>query len=88
MSPQALIFLYDFGFPFMGHVQSGNIFVDGNICQLGGYENMLLGYRSRQYREVAKEGHVDSIDVIMFGEWVGVAVGVAMVRVPLRSCDL
>ena len=51
----------------LGHVQSGNIFVsqDG-VCRLGGYENTLLGYRSRFYR-MCKD-HLEHMDVIMFGE--------------------
>ena len=35
-------------------------------CQLGGYENVLLGYRAQHYDRFAD--HMDSIDVLMFGE--------------------
>ena len=35
-------------------------------CQLGGYENALLGYRTQHYNRFAD--HMDRIDVLMFGE--------------------
>ena len=54
------------GFPVLGHVQSGNIFVQDGVCRVGGYENTLLGYRSRFYRMC--EDHLEHMDVIMFGE--------------------
>ena len=49
----------------LGHVQSGNIFVQDGVCRVGGYENTLLGYRSRFYR-MCKD-HLEHMDVIMFG---------------------
>ena len=52
----------------LGHVQTGNIFVDDNTCRLGGYENTLLGYRSQLYHKIEKAGCLESIDVLMFGE--------------------
>ena len=58
--------LYKAGFPALGHITTGNIFlVDGNTFVLGGYENTLLGYPSQfdfgeQYKEF--------VDVIMFGK--------------------
>lgn len=51
----------------MGHVQTGNIYVDGSVCQLGGFENTLLGYRTRLHSRIAEGDHMESIDVIMFG---------------------
>ncbi len=36
-------------------------------CCLGGYENTLLGYRSRIYKSIAKADLRHRIDVIMFG---------------------
>ena len=51
----------------MGHIQTGNIYVDANVCQLGGFENTLLGYRSRLHTRIAEGGHLESIDVVMFG---------------------
>ncbi len=36
-----------------------------SVCRLSGYENTLLGYRTRQYKLFAE--HADSIDVLMFG---------------------
>ena len=51
----------------LGHVQSGNIFVvDGDICQLGGYENTLLGYKTRLFMRC--KDHLDRFDTILFGE--------------------
>ena len=35
-------------------------------CRLAGYENTLLGYKTRLYKLL--KGHLDAIDVIMFGE--------------------
>jgi PX domain-containing protein kinase-like protein len=62
---EALRVLYRKGFPPLGNLQSGNIFVDRKICRLSGYENTLLGYRSRHYRLV--KVHPDAMDTIMFG---------------------
>ena len=51
----------------MGHIQTGNIFVEGEICRLGGYENTLLGYKTRSFK-ICKP-YLDTIDLILFGEW-------------------
>ena len=59
-------FLYDVGFSMLGHVQSGNIYVVDGVCKLGGYENTLLGYKTRLYR-LCKD-HTAHLDVILFGE--------------------
>ena len=127
---QGMIYLYDQGFPCIGHVQSGNVFV-GDIdemvkvildeepvdyeekvkdtfdvgmavdcdiveggkeeevvvddvvescgqenrskkifCRVGGYENMLLGYKTRLYGTMASRDLLDRIDVVMFGQIV------------------
>ena len=52
----------------LAHVHTGNIYIDdeGN-CRLGGYENKLLGYRTRIYTSAVKQGFYADIDVIMFG---------------------
>ena len=63
---QAMMFLGDLGLPLMDHVQSGNIFVVGDVCFLGGYENTLLGYKTRIYR-LCKD-HLSYLDVILFGK--------------------
>lgn len=66
---EAMAYLYKQGFPLLGHVHTGNIFiVSEDCCKLGGYENTLLGYRTRIYRECVKGGYLNSIDIIMFGE--------------------
>ena len=61
-----MVFLYKQGFPVLGHVHSGNIFVQDGVCRLGGHENTLLGYRSRFYRMC--QDHLEHMDVIMFGK--------------------
>jgi hypothetical protein len=63
---QGVLYLYSRKFPrALGHIQTGNIFIDGDICTLGGYENTLLGYKTRSYK-LCKE-HLESIDLILFG---------------------
>ena len=63
---QAMKFLYGKGFPVLGHVQSGNVFIDeDDNCLLGGYENTLLGYKTRLYRLC--RNNLQHFDVIMFG---------------------
>ena len=63
---KAVLFLYSKEFPMLGHVQSGNIFVDDkDVCHLGGYENTLLGYKTRLYRLC--RNYLQHFDVIMFG---------------------
>jgi PX domain-containing protein kinase-like protein len=62
---EALRILYRKGFPPLGNLQSGNVFIDGGVCRLSGYENTVLGYRSRHHRLV--RDHSDSMDTIMFG---------------------
>ena len=61
-----MLFLYDRGFPQLGHIQSGNVFIVNDVCLVGGYENTLLGYKTRMYK-MCKE-HIQRLDVIMFGE--------------------
>ena len=66
---EAILFLYKVGFQTVGHVHSGNIFMATDThCKLGGYENALLGYRTRLYRACSQEGYLNNIDLIMFGE--------------------
>ena len=60
------MFLYSKNFPTLDHVQSGNIFVVDDVCLLGGYENTLLGYKTRLYMKC--KDHMDQLDVILFGE--------------------
>ena len=65
---QAVVSLYNLGFPAIGQIHSGNIFVGQNGYLLGGYENTLLGYRTSCYDDVVNGGFLDGIDVVMFGE--------------------
>ena len=60
------MFLCELGLPPIDHVQSGNAFVVDEVCKLGGYENTLLGYKTRIYR-LCKD-HLPHLDVILFGE--------------------
>ena len=69
---QAIEYLHKNGLKQIGHVQSGNIFIEGDTCLLGGYENALLGYRSRLHQVC--ENHLSSIDTIMFGEHITIAI--------------
>ncbi len=66
-------FLYHCGFPTLGHIHSGNIFVEegtkGHVtCRLAGYDMLFLGYRSRLYRMIRESGNLHRIDMIMFGK--------------------
>ena len=63
---QAMKFLYSQGFPTLGHVQTGNIFVVNDVCQLGGYENTLLGYESRLFGLCMD--YLQHFDIILFGK--------------------
>ena len=60
-----MVFLYDLGFPPLGHVQTGNIFMEGGECQLGGYVNTLLGYETRLH--FLSHSKV-KVDVVIFSE--------------------
>ena len=67
-------FLYDVGFPLLGHIHTGNVFMEVDeegkeVCRLGGYENTLLGYRTPFYKKILEGGHLNKIDVIMFGKF-------------------
>ena len=62
------MFLYKKGFPPLGHVQSGNVFVEGEVCHLGAYDITLLGYKTRLYSKIKEQGVLVSIDTVMFGE--------------------
>ena len=70
------------------HVHTGNIFVDGDICRLGGYDNTLLGYRTSLYRTIAEKNLLQNIDVIMFGECIVSHVTSLTMCFLSRSCDL
>lgn len=70
---QGMSFLYEIGFHALGHVHTGNIFVDidsedQEVCQVGGYEQTLLGYKTRLYRDILNKKLLKYIDIIMFGK--------------------
>ena len=65
---QTFLSLYKLGFPPLGNVHTGNIFITKEGIKLGGYENVLLGYRTRLYRGIEQEDCLRHIDGIMFGE--------------------
>ena len=62
---EAILFLYDLGFPPVGHIQTGNIFKTPDGYKLGGYENTLLGYKSRYHHLCLAYGN--DVDIIMLG---------------------
>ena len=49
-----------------GHIHTGNIFLDGDVCQLGGLENMLLGCRPRDHWKF--DDYKNMMDIFMLGE--------------------
>ena len=66
---EGVAILYKLGFPPLGHIHTGNIMVySDDHCKLGGYENTLLGYRTRLYRLCSTEGYLENIDIVMFGK--------------------
>lgn len=52
----------------LGFVHIGNIFVEGNTCKLGGFENALLGLQTRRHFKF--EDYSDEIDLFMFGMFI------------------
>ena len=64
-----MVYLYEQGLKPLGHIHTGNIFVEGEMCRLGGYENRLLGYRTRLDNLCRTFSCSEDIDTIMFGEW-------------------
>ncbi len=64
-----MLYLYGRGYNPLGHIQTGNIYIQNNdTCRLGGYENTLLKNRARLHRTCANFKCLDAIDTIMFGE--------------------
>ncbi len=66
-------FLEKSGFPVVGHIHSGNIFVEedteGRVtCRVAGYDTLLLGYKTRLYNKIRESGKLERIDTIMFGK--------------------
>ena len=60
--------LYQLGFPQLGQIQSGNIFIEGDTLRLGGFENVLLGYANAESEKFHEyRGHIDRI---MFGKHI------------------
>jgi hypothetical protein len=58
--------LYQLGFPQLGQIQSGNIFIEGENLQLGGFENTLLGYSAAGSEKFQQ--YYGDLDRIMFGK--------------------
>ena len=53
------------GFPQLGHIQSGNIFLEGDSSvRLAGFENTLLGYTTANTKFLQYQ----AIDRVMFGK--------------------
>ncbi len=51
----------------LGHIHTGNIFVFGETCRVGGFENILLGF-SKKKKELFEEFQ-DKLDAYMFGKF-------------------
>ena len=71
----------------------GNIYIEeteerGRVCKVGGYENTLLGYMSRLYRELESRMNMDMIDVVMFGKYGDTLTIGLLSCYHTRSCDL
>ena len=47
-------------------MQTGNIFLEGDYCRLGGFENTVFGYKTRLTSLLT--GHMESMDLVMFGK--------------------
>ena len=67
-SLQAMLLLYAQGFPIIGQIHCGNVFLREGRYVLGGYENFLLGYRASIYSDISGAGLMESMDVVMFGK--------------------
>ncbi len=67
---QAIMVLYELGFPVIGQVHTGNVFKVDKDYVLGGFENALLGYRTSRYADIKGGGLLDCIDVIMLGKYM------------------
>ena len=66
------MYLYGLGLRPLGHIQTGNIYLAGEVCRLGGYESRLLGYKTRLYKLCKDSDCSEYIDVIMIGKESGV----------------
>ena len=55
----------------MAHVHTGNIYIDSEEnVRVGGYENTLLGYRTKLHRKLHDSGvNWVLVDVFMFGKY-------------------
>ncbi|KAG1650461.1 Slowpoke-binding protein [Nymphon striatum] len=68
---EAILFLRDYReFPPIGeHLHSGNVIIQDGVARLTGYENIILGLRSKSHPTLRKKlkSHPESIDTISFG---------------------
>ena len=62
-----MIFLKGVDFPHFGHIHSGNIFIVGGVCRVGGLDNTVLGYRTSLFSDIVESNLAGCIDTIMFG---------------------
>ncbi len=68
-----MLFLKRIGFPALGNIHLGNVFVtkaeDGSVtCAISGHDNALFGYRTSIFQKVLETPYFESLDVIMLGE--------------------
>ncbi|XP_028416009.1 slowpoke-binding protein-like [Dendronephthya gigantea] len=66
---KAMLFLHSKGIPTNGHVHSGNIFVKKCVCRISGYEQAILGFKSRLYPRLSRalKKNKYAIDSLCFG---------------------
>ncbi|CAB3987658.1 slowpoke-binding -like [Paramuricea clavata] len=66
---KAMLFLHSKGIPTNGHVHSGNIFVKKGICRISGYEQAILGFKSRLHPRLSRalKKNKYAIDTLCFG---------------------
>ncbi|XP_046855898.1 slowpoke-binding protein-like [Xenia sp. Carnegie-2017] len=66
---KAMLFLHSKGIPTNGHVHCGNIFVKKGVCRISGYEQAILGFKSRLQPRLSKllKKNKYAIDTLCFG---------------------
>ena len=68
---QALLFLKEMGYPWHGHLHTGNIYVneDDVTCCVGGHENTLIEFPSKflSLYSVRSDLETKVLDVLCFG---------------------
>ncbi|KAL5013459.1 hypothetical protein ScPMuIL_007729 [Solemya velum] len=65
----AMLYLEEKGFPLHGHIHSGNVMLQNNICRLSGNENVFLGFIPKVHSLIKKKlkENKESLDSLCFG---------------------